>query len=63
MTQVPYSAEGGRDAIYAAGSAVNALDLDDTDRIRRAIPKARQAAFAVKSRSKSTDWKTGKSPC
>lgn len=48
------------DAIYAAGSAVNGFDLEATERIRRAIPKANQAAFAIKKRSESTDWNIGR---
>ena len=60
MSPIPSAASLGLEAIHAAGLAVNALDLDDTGRLRRAIPLARQAAVAVKSRSESTDWKIGR---
>ena len=60
VTRIPTPADGGSEAIHAAGLAVDHLDLETTERIRRAIPQARQAALAVKSRSESTDWKTGR---
>jgi hypothetical protein len=59
MSPIPTPASHGTEAIYAAGLAVNKRRLDSTDAIRRAIPVARQAAVAVKSRSESTGWQVG----
>ena len=58
MTPTPRSQ--GAEAIHAAGRAVNSQNLDSADDIRRAIPMARQAGVSIKSRSESTDWKTGR---
>lgn len=49
----------GPDAIHAAGLVVNSRDLCSPPEIRGAVPVARSAALKVKSRSESTDWKTG----
>jgi hypothetical protein len=46
-------AGGGREAIHAAGEAVDGLLLDVTPEIRAAIPIARAAADAVKTQSES----------
>lgn len=60
MSQLPTAAEGGSLAIQAAGMAVNHIDLETTDRIRRAVTSANQAALAIKSQSESTSWKVGR---
>ena len=49
----------GREAIYAAGKAVNPRTPASTSQIRGAIPIARQAAMAIKNRSESTSWQIG----
>jgi hypothetical protein len=49
----------GREAIRAAGLAVNALRLEAAPEIRAAVPLARNAALALKATSESTDWKIG----
>jgi hypothetical protein len=49
----------GEAAIRAAGLAVNHLNPTGEAEIRRAIPLARAAALAVKSRSDSTGWRVG----
>lgn len=56
---IPVPASGGREAIQAAGQAVNHLDLSSTDQIRKAIPLARRAARAQKSWSESRDHNSG----
>lgn len=57
---IPTPASQGTEAIHAAGVAVRAWTLDSTEAIRRAIPTARQAAVALKSRSESSTWQTGR---
>ena len=53
------AAPQGTEAIHAAGTAVNGLTLTNAQEIRAAIPIARAAALAVKSRSESTNWQIG----
>ena len=50
----------GREAIHAAGEAVDATPLDTTQAIRAAIPIARAAADAIKTRSESLRWDMGR---
>lgn len=54
-----FAAAGAHEALEAAGRAVNHLTLESPAEIRRAVPKARQAAVSVKSRTESSDWRTG----
>ena len=54
-----FAADGGREAIHAGGLSVNSLNLTSPTEIREAVPVAREAALSVKSRSESTNWKTG----
>jgi hypothetical protein len=53
------AATGGREAIHAAGLAVNSRDLTSPTNIREAVSIARKAALSVKSHSESTSWRTG----
>jgi hypothetical protein len=49
----------GEAAIHAGALAVNHLNPTGESEIRQAIPLARAAAFAVKSRSESSGWRVG----
>jgi len=49
----------GRNAIHAAGLAVNRSDLTSAAKIREAVAHASDAAPAVESRSENKNWKTG----
>lgn len=53
------SATGGREAIRAAGLAVNDRDLTSASEIREAVPKAQEAALSVKSGCESSSRRTG----
>ena len=57
---IPTPASDGEQAVQAAGLAVNSRLLESEEAIRRAVPLARQAAVAVKTRSESTNWRTGR---
>lgn len=53
-------ARGGREAIYAAGAAVNQLPLDSIQAIRSAVSVARTAADCIKLGSESQRWDMGR---
>ena len=53
-------ATNGREAICAAGRAVDALRMDNSDRIRSAVPLAQKSADGVKGRSESLRWDMGR---
>jgi hypothetical protein len=50
----------GREAIFAAGSAVDGLPLSTTQELRAAIPIARTAADTVTRVSRSQRWDMGR---
>jgi len=53
-------ARNGRDAIRAAGEAVDALPMNSTEAIRAAVSTARKAADEVKRGSESLRWDMGR---
>lgn len=57
---MPTPAPLGTEAIHAAGLAVNERNADSTEAVRQAVPRATEAASAIKSHSESTNWKTGR---
>jgi hypothetical protein len=57
---IPTPASDGKQAVHGAGLTVNSRLLESEEAIRRAVPLAWQAAVAVKTRSESTNWQTGR---
>jgi hypothetical protein len=53
-------ARNGREAIHAAGEAVDRLPMGNTDALRAAVPIARKAADEVKRASESLRWDMGR---
>lgn len=59
-TRLHAPAADGEAAIRAAGDAINERNPASEDEIRSAVPAARAAALALKTRSESTGWQVGR---